>query len=283
MVSKNNTKCLIEKNANKQQRFGLRKLSIGVASVLLGTTFFIGATTNVQADANVTNQVKSQSVELSNNSANPISNKKVVPSSTPANPQSSTSASNSTPASSASSDGMKSAQSASSASPANTNGTQTLNTSDQMTAKAPASQLKVNLATKSDASLTDNGQTEVTLMHGQQGNRNLYFNIVAGTGDTVTIEVPKIFAPSADDDQSQGVKVKIDGQNLTYTFANSSANHSLNLLLEPKVQDWSLLKEGSTYLVKVMKNGTEVADLTYKIGAPAKITKATFNLADCKI
>lgn len=278
MVSKNNTKCLIEKNANKQQRFGLRKLSIGVASVLLGTTFFIGATTNVQADANVTNQVKSQSVELSNNSANPISNKKVVPSSTPANPQSSTSASNSTPASSASSDGMKSAQSASSASPANTNGTQTLNTSDQMTAKAPASQLKVNLATKSDASLTDNGQTEVTLMHGQQGNRNLYFNIVAGTGDTVTIEVPKIFAPSADDDQSQGVKVKIDGQNLTYTFANSSANHSLNLLLEPKVQDWSLLKEGSTYLVKVMKNGTEVADLTYKIGAPAKITKATFNL-----
>lgn len=85
MVSKNNTKYLIEKNANKQQRFGLRKLSIGVASVLLGTTFFIGATTNVQADANVTNQVKSQSVELSNNSANPIPNKKAVLSSTPAN------------------------------------------------------------------------------------------------------------------------------------------------------------------------------------------------------
>lgn len=76
MVSKNNTKYLIEKNANKQQRFGLRKLSIGVASVLLGTTFFIGATTNVQANTNVTNQVKNQSVELNNNSANPISNKK---------------------------------------------------------------------------------------------------------------------------------------------------------------------------------------------------------------
>ncbi|MDO4913362.1 MAG: YSIRK-type signal peptide-containing protein, partial [Bifidobacteriaceae bacterium] len=39
-----------ELQANQKQRFGLRKLSVGVASVLLGTAFFIGATVDVHAD-----------------------------------------------------------------------------------------------------------------------------------------------------------------------------------------------------------------------------------------
>ena len=280
MVSKNNTKYSIEKNANKQQRFGLRKLSIGVASVLLGTTFFIGATTNVQADANVTNQVKSQSVELSNNSANPIPNKKAVLSSTPANLQSSTSASNSTPASSASSDGMKSAQSASSASPANANETQTLNTSDQTTAKAPASQLKANLAVTNPTTLTDNGQTEVTLTHGQQGNRNLAFNVVANANDTVTIKVPSIFEiASADEDSLHSVNVTVDktNNNVIYFFTRTGS-YNLNLTLKPTVSDWSFLADGSSYSVIVKKNGTKKTPLTYSIGAPAKITATTLKL-----
>ena len=43
MLSKNNCFMKVEKNAPKKQRFGLRKLTVGVASVLLGTTFFMGA------------------------------------------------------------------------------------------------------------------------------------------------------------------------------------------------------------------------------------------------
>lgn len=41
-MSKNNSQELMRKMANKHQRFGLRKLTVGVASVLLGTTFMIG-------------------------------------------------------------------------------------------------------------------------------------------------------------------------------------------------------------------------------------------------
>lgn len=51
MLSKNNCFMKAEKNAPKKQRFGLRKLTLGVASVLLGTTFFMGAQV-AQADSN---------------------------------------------------------------------------------------------------------------------------------------------------------------------------------------------------------------------------------------
>lgn len=42
MLSKNNLQLMDERNAQQHQRFGLRKLTIGVASVLLGTTFIMG-------------------------------------------------------------------------------------------------------------------------------------------------------------------------------------------------------------------------------------------------
>lgn len=42
MVSRNNQRIKIERMLNQKQRFGIRKLSIGVVSVLLGTTFFLG-------------------------------------------------------------------------------------------------------------------------------------------------------------------------------------------------------------------------------------------------
>lgn len=44
------------------QRFSLRKLTIGVASVLLGTTFMVFGTQTAQADSNVSNQVKTEEV-----------------------------------------------------------------------------------------------------------------------------------------------------------------------------------------------------------------------------
>lgn len=45
MVSKNNRQILKQSGAKQTPHYGLRKLSIGVASVLLSTTFYMGATT----------------------------------------------------------------------------------------------------------------------------------------------------------------------------------------------------------------------------------------------
>lgn len=43
-MSKNNVQEYVRKMEPQRQRFGLRKLSVGVASVLLGTTFMVGGT-----------------------------------------------------------------------------------------------------------------------------------------------------------------------------------------------------------------------------------------------
>lgn len=48
-MSKNNAQEYVRKMEPQRQRFGLRKLSIGVASVLLGTTFMVGGSTVAHA------------------------------------------------------------------------------------------------------------------------------------------------------------------------------------------------------------------------------------------
>jgi LPXTG-motif cell wall-anchored protein len=60
MLSKNNTYLKKKKIANQAQRFGLRKLSIGTVSVLLGTLLFMG---NSQASADTTNDTTSTGTE----------------------------------------------------------------------------------------------------------------------------------------------------------------------------------------------------------------------------
>lgn len=49
-MSKNNSQEIMRKMAKQHQRFGLRKLSVGVASVLLGTTFIFGSGLVAHAD-----------------------------------------------------------------------------------------------------------------------------------------------------------------------------------------------------------------------------------------
>ena len=44
MVSKNNLKWKQQRDAQRVPHYGLRKLSVGVASVLLSTTLYMGAT-----------------------------------------------------------------------------------------------------------------------------------------------------------------------------------------------------------------------------------------------
>ncbi|WP_278558573.1 mucin-binding protein, partial [Limosilactobacillus vaginalis] len=65
MVSRNNLKNKMEADAKRVPHWSLRKLSIGVASVLLGTTLFFGMGTVANADTTVQNA----STETTNNSA----------------------------------------------------------------------------------------------------------------------------------------------------------------------------------------------------------------------
>ena len=51
MVSKNNIQHKMEDDAKRVPHYGLRKLGIGVASVLLGTTLYFGNAQAVRADA----------------------------------------------------------------------------------------------------------------------------------------------------------------------------------------------------------------------------------------
>ena len=66
MLSKNNTYLKKKKIANQAQRFGLRKLSIGTVSVLLGTLLFMG---NRQASADTTTDTTSTGTEAKTASA----------------------------------------------------------------------------------------------------------------------------------------------------------------------------------------------------------------------
>ena len=66
MLSKNNTYLKKKKIANQAQRFGLRKLSIGTVSVLLGALLFMG---NSQASADTTTDTTSTGTEAKTASA----------------------------------------------------------------------------------------------------------------------------------------------------------------------------------------------------------------------
>lgn len=77
MLSKNNRQQSELKHTNKRQRFGLRKLTVGVASVLLGTTFFMGAQT-VVANADAPVAQAGQQTEVSANAGSSNAGNQVV-------------------------------------------------------------------------------------------------------------------------------------------------------------------------------------------------------------
>ncbi|MGN1335479.1 MAG: YSIRK-type signal peptide-containing protein, partial [Limosilactobacillus mucosae] len=66
MYSKNNKYMQEQKSANRAQRFGLRKLSIGTVSVLLGTLMFFG---NGQVSADTTTGTDTSAEATNVNSA----------------------------------------------------------------------------------------------------------------------------------------------------------------------------------------------------------------------
>ncbi|MCQ4117485.1 YSIRK-type signal peptide-containing protein, partial [Ligilactobacillus sp. MP3] len=69
MVSKNNYQFYQQKHADGKQRWGLRKLSVGVASVLLGTTFMLYSNHAVSADTVPTTTPTDATVQTDSNVA----------------------------------------------------------------------------------------------------------------------------------------------------------------------------------------------------------------------
>ncbi len=63
MLSKNNKQLMVEKQAAKKQRYGLRKLSIGVASVLLGMTFLGAGSISAAENENLETATTEKQVE----------------------------------------------------------------------------------------------------------------------------------------------------------------------------------------------------------------------------
>lgn len=64
MLSKNNKKLQAQKMEPKQQRFAIKKFTVGVASVLIGTTFALyGGNSNVSADENAASDASTEVVE----------------------------------------------------------------------------------------------------------------------------------------------------------------------------------------------------------------------------
>ncbi len=61
-------------NAKQKQRFGLRKLSIGVASVLLGTTFLLGATAQADTVNYAGSGTEHETASVNNNTTNKLDN-----------------------------------------------------------------------------------------------------------------------------------------------------------------------------------------------------------------
>ncbi len=76
MVSKNNKDFYLRKSANKVSKYTIKKLSVGVASVLLSTTFFLG--TAASADATGDDQAKETEATSSSTDATDLSSSEVT-------------------------------------------------------------------------------------------------------------------------------------------------------------------------------------------------------------
>ena len=76
MVSKNNTQWRLQHEAQRRPHYGIRKLSVGVASVLLSTTFYLGMTSVAHADTanpqQVTDQQAATTLNTVQNNANEV-------------------------------------------------------------------------------------------------------------------------------------------------------------------------------------------------------------------
>ena len=198
MVSRNNQRIKIERMLNQKQRFGIRKLSIGVVSVLLGTTFFLGNGV-VHADTVSNSQITTTSSTPASSSDSNSSNVTITSSETGSaassattndtSASSATSSTSATSASAASSSQRASASSAATSSSAPTSASQTSTSS-----KLSAAKMLVATTTSSNASVVDfSGNTSSTLAADTYKNYSLSYTVTLNKGDKLTITLPYVF------------------------------------------------------------------------------------------
>lgn len=262
MLGKNNQPETARRVANRQERYGLRKLNVGLCSVALGALLLLGAPAVAHADATATGQANDQ---LSHSTGTPGPT-----SATPARTNQ------------AAPDMV------------------TLNAPEQApTAQTPADQspkqsTPTPAAQRATSSVVDQNAKgdQVTLTHGDsasQAVRNIAITVPATSGDTISVTVPPIFSVT-DNGNGQGYTRTETSQPVTtpiyqttkqeatteiqYQITNVNGNFSLNLSLTPTVSDWSFLKPGSTYQVIVKRDGEVVGMVTYTIGDRTQVTES---------
>jgi len=186
VVSRNNQRIKIERMLNQKQRFGIRKLSIGVVSVLLGTTFFLGNGV-VHADTVSNSQITTTSSTPASSSDSNSSN--VTSTSSETGSAASSATTNDTSASSATS--STSASSAATSSSAPTSASQTSTSS-----KLSAAKMLVATTTSSNASASvvdSSGNTSSMLAANTYKNYSLSYTVTLNKGDKLTIALPYVF------------------------------------------------------------------------------------------
>lgn len=193
MVSRNNQRIKIERMLNQKQRFGIRKLSIGVVSVLLGTTFFLGNGV-VHADTVSNSQITttSSTPASSSDSSNVTSTSSETGSAASSATTNDTSASSATSSTSAAS----SSQSASASSAATSSSAPTSASQTSTSSKLSAAKMLVATTTSSNASASvvdSSGNTSSTLAANTYKNYSLSYTVTLNKGDKLTIALPYVF------------------------------------------------------------------------------------------
>lgn len=303
-MNTNKKKFLPRQNlTEKQNHYGIRKLSIGAASVLLGSFFLLTSNDIVKADST------DQTVLTNNETTGTLSEdekvepKDVVASKTPVTePVSTTEAKTEVPVETETSkENSTEATKDADSSAVTPNNEENANVESKINAvatlateeKKPRVRLKRAASTPSEnvAEVIDENakSNEVTLTHSDNSSRVVSIITNTDKDDVITVEVPYIFTPTTDRSvdgkfsiSSDTEKVDKPGfetdknfQNTTYTYKiNQAGSLTFGLNLDPTVNDWSFLPEGTEFYVTVKKNGEEIKRLKYTIGAPAEFTKS---------
>ena len=195
MVSRNNQRIKIERMLNQKQRFGIRKLSIGVVSVLLGTTFFLGNGV-VHADTVSNSQITTTSSTPASSSDSNSSNVTITSSETGSAASSATTNDTSASSATSSTSAASSSQSASASSAATSSSAPTSASQTSTSSKLSAAKMLVATTTSSNASASvvdSSGNTSSTLAANTYKNYSLSYTVTLNKGDKLTIALPYVF------------------------------------------------------------------------------------------
>ena len=287
MGSKNNLKLRSEKMAQRKAKYKIKKLNVGVASVMVGVLLAFSNADAVNADVVDTATNDEKTTQLTESTENET---EVALTETPEeNTVTSTQSVEQAEADKSADQGVP---------PVENNEV----SSAESTTEAPQEQMHATFRSavadvptvNVDQVIENNTQSQaVTLDHGDNETRSISIMVPAVAGDTVTVTVPYIFTASTgssingelynvDTETSPvadpGYVTNKTSQNTTFTYnINTTASMIFNLRLVPTVSDWSFLTPGSKFQVVVKKNGDDIGEITYTIGQPAEITAVNLN------